>query len=232
VDVLVTDGKTGEKSVQPVRLSLIGMAGAGKSFWSSKLAAEGFMWFCCDALIAAKLASELQRPDGTRMELGTWMGFPFEPHYEKREATYLAHEAEVVCEILDYLESPAGDTEENVVVDTTGSVIYTGEEMLRRLCRSTTVVHLTVPPEVAQQMLEAYRAKPGPMLWRGTFERRPGETDEEALARCYPKLFSSRMRLYEHYAEVTVDYYRRMRPDFQATDFITEVARSGRPMRQ
>ena len=53
-----------------MRLSLIGMAGAGKSFWSGRLGLKGFNVFCCDELIAEKLGSELKGPQGTIMEMG------------------------------------------------------------------------------------------------------------------------------------------------------------------
>ena len=61
-----------------MRISLIGMAGAGKTYWSIKLAQQGFRRFCCDDLIAAKLAPDLKRPDGSTMGMGEWMGFPYE----------------------------------------------------------------------------------------------------------------------------------------------------------
>ena len=58
------------------RLSLIGMAGIGKYYWSKKLEAEGFRRFCCDDLIASKLGPQLIRSDGATMTMGEWMGFP------------------------------------------------------------------------------------------------------------------------------------------------------------
>ena len=73
------------------------------------------------------------------------MGFPYESQYKQRESKYLACEVEVLIEVLEYLESGQNNPEENVVVDTTGSVIYTGDEILRRLRRTTTVVYLSRP---------------------------------------------------------------------------------------
>jgi hypothetical protein len=49
--------------VDKLRLALIGMSGSGKSYWSAKLAQQGFGHFCCDAMIAAKLAPDLIKPD-------------------------------------------------------------------------------------------------------------------------------------------------------------------------
>lgn len=211
------------KSFQAMRLSLIGMAGSGKSYWSMKLVEHGFRRFCCDDLIAAKLDPELTRPDGTTMELGQWMGFPYEPHYRERESKYLAYEIEVLTEILEYLESRKSNPEEKIVLDTTGSVIYAGERILRRLRRYTTVIYLSIPPEVRGQLLKAYVSNPHPMLWRNVFSKDPDETEQEALARCYPRLIVARERLYDHYANVTIDYYRRREEGFGVSDLLNAV---------
>lgn len=188
-----------------------------------KLVEHGFRRFCCDDLIAAKLDPELTRPDGTTMELGQWMGFPYEPHYRERESKYLAYEIEVLTEILEYLESRKSNPEEKIVLDTTGSVIYAGERILRRLRRYTTVIYLSIPPEVRGQMLKAYLSNPHPMLWRNVFSKDPDETEQEALARCYPRLVVARERLYEHYANVTIDYYRRREEGFGVSDLLNAV---------
>jgi len=208
-----------------MRISLIGMAGSGKSYWSIKLAGHGFRRFCCDDLIAAKLGPDLIRPDGTTMEMGEWMGFPYEHHYTKHESTYLAYETEVLIEILEYLEHHNNTPEENIVVDTTGSVIYTGEEILQTLRRYTTVIYLLTPPEAQERLLKAYISKPHPMLWRNSFSKKPGETNQEALARCYPQLLSAREQLYARYADVEIDYYRRNEKGFSVNDFLHELKR-------
>ena len=207
-----------------MRLSLIGMAGAGKSYWANSLAEHGFKLFCCDDLIAKKLASFLRRPDGTTMGTGEWMGFPFQAGYNKRESRYLNSEIEVLSEILDYLKEHKNNHEKNIVVDTTGSVIYTGEGMLKKLKQKTIMVYLSTPHEVREQLLRAYVSNPHPMLWRGVFNKGPNETKEEALARCYPKLFLARQALYERYADVTIDYYTRIDEGFGASEFLEAVA--------
>ncbi len=204
-----------------MNLSLIGMSGSGKSHWSSGLAELGFLRFCCDELIADKLAAELIRSDGTALDLGEWMGFPYEPLYKERESRYLACEIEVIREILNYLS--ASNSGQKVVVDTTGSVIYTGKDMLERLKSSSTVVHLATPPEIKERMLRVYLDQPRPVLWRDMFSKKHGETNEEALARCYPRLLFSRQRLYEEYADVTIDYYARNQEGFGVKEFLREI---------
>ena len=203
-----------------MRLSLIGMSGSGKSYWALKLARHGFRRFCCDDLIASKLAPELRKPDGTIMSLGEWMGFPYQSHYEVREAKYLACEIEVLNRILAYLEHPEGVPDENLVIDTTGSVIYAGENILAGLRTHTRVVRIATPPEIQEQMLEAYVANQRPVLWRGLFSIQPNETNEEALVRCYPGLLAARELLYERHCDVTIDYYRASEADFGVDDLL------------
>ena len=203
-----------------MRLSLIGMSGSGKSLWSAKFSEIGFRRFCCDDLILERLASELIRPDGSTMELGEWMGFPYESKYREREARYLVYEIEVLNKILQYLESEDKDVEKDIVVDTTGSVIYTGEDILKRLRQCTTVVHLSTPLEIQELMLKAYIANQRPVLWRNFFVRETGETNETALAKCYQRLLSSRERLYEQHAHVTIDYYRLIKRGFGVSDLL------------
>ncbi len=206
-----------------MRLSLIGMSGSGKSTWSRKLSGLGFRHFCCDDLITKKLAPELTRSNGTIMELGEWMGFPYKSQYKERESKYLAYEIDVLTEILDYLQSSEDHAEENIVVDTTGSVIYAGEEILRRLRRCTIVVHLSTPPEVQELMLKAYLANKRPVLWRDFFRKEPNETNDAAIARCYPRLLFSRERLYKQNSDVTIDYYTLNKNGFGANDFFNRV---------
>lgn len=209
-----------------MRLSLIGMSGSGKSHWSMKLAELGFKRFCCDEMIARNLSAELTRADGTVLNLGEWMGFPYQPDYKEREATYLANEIEVLDEILAYLADSGRDPSERVVVDTTGSVIYTGKQVLGRMCSLTTVVHFSTPLEVQERMLEVYLARPRPILWREVFRKKADEAHGAALARCYPILLSSRESLYEKYADVTIDYYARNLDSFGVHDLLSMIEAS------
>jgi shikimate kinase len=163
------------------------------------------------------------RPDETYMDMGEWLGFPYDPQYKERESTYLACEIQVVAEIIEYLESRENDPGENVVVDTTGSAIYTGEEILTRLRRSATIVLLSTPPEVQDLMLKTYTANHRPVLWRDMFSKEPNETNEEALARSYPKLLVTREHLYERYADATIDYYTRNQDGFGVSDFLDRI---------
>jgi shikimate kinase len=206
-----------------MRLSLIGMSGCGKTYWSREFSRHGFKLFCCDDLISEKLQSVLTKPDGTVQDLGEWMGFPYDFQYEDREKQYLDLEIAVMQDIITYLKQNQNADDANIIVDTTGSVIYTGESNLKTLQEKTTVVYLETPPEIQALMLEKYLKNKRPVLWRGLFRQQQGETKDEALARCYPALLSSREKLYTHYAHVIIDYRQRTRDDFGIETFIQLV---------
>ena len=206
-----------------MRLSLVGMSGSGKSSWSGKLSRSGFRRICCDELIAAKLGDELGPMGDSIDAVGRWMGFPFELHYKEREALYLACEMEVMAQILGKLDKAADDPDQAIVVDTTGSVIYTGERMLSKLRECTTVVHLSTPLEIQKMMLEAYMKKPRPILWRDLFSKRPEETNEQALARCYPQLLANRELQYKKIAHVTISYTKHSNAGFSVEEFLSEA---------
>jgi hypothetical protein len=200
------------------------MSGSGKSYWSEKLAWHGFKRFCLDALITQKLADKLGPEDLNPLTLGEWMGFPFQDGYQEREELYLSSEKQLMAEILDWIdENACAGSQANVVLDTTGSVIYTGDNLLKRLKSLTTIVYFPVPAVIREAMLRQYQSNPRPVLWRGFFNIEPGESVEEALFRSYNALLDSREIVYRQLADVEIDYFTRNSPDFKISDFL-EIA--------
>lgn len=187
-----------------MHLTLIGMSGCGKSHWSKALVPQGFKRFACDEMIARHLSTFLKNRDDSNRELGEWMGFPFQPGYRDRERRYLEIEAEVVREIVEDFESGTLDKSMDTVVDSTGSLIYLDGQLLERLKRHTAFVYFHAPPSLWEEVTLLYSAHPRPVVWNGMYHRRPEETEEQALARCYRELIVSRDRLYGRYADVTV----------------------------
>jgi shikimate kinase len=189
------------RSDKPLRLALIGMSGSGKSHWGKNLAALGCPTVCCDDEIEKRLAPLLQAGGYNGINgVAAWMGWPDSPTYCERESQYLAEEIASLDEILSTLEK---DPKRELVLDTTGSVIYAGNHILHRLRRLMTIVYLAASAEEQQLLIERYLQDPKPVLWRGAFHSRPGETPHDTVARCYPLLIAARRQSYEALAHVT-----------------------------
>jgi hypothetical protein len=185
------------------RLALVGMSGSGKSFWTKKLEAAGWRSVCCDDLIEQRLAPRLAAGGYSGINgVAAWMGWPNSETYGQREAEYLAEEISVMNEFLSNLEKDSGGTK--IVLDTTGSVIYAQNNILMRLRRQMTVVHLANTEDEQRILVERYLNDPKPVLWRGTFPVKDQETPRETVARCYPLLIAARRKSYETLAHCTV----------------------------
>jgi len=187
---------------QPLRVALIGMSGAGKSYWTKNIAALGCPTVSCDDQIEARLAPVLKAGGYAGINgVAAWMGWPDSPTYAERETQYLSQEIAVLDEVLSGLEQ---DPKRELVLDTTGSVICTGNHTLHRLRRQMTVVYLAAGTEEIQLLIQRYLQEPKPVLWQGAFRSRPGETPQQTVLRCYPVLTAARRQSYEALAHLTL----------------------------
>ncbi len=178
------------------------MSGAGKTFWTRKLGAAGYPAISCDDVIEAKLATKLSAGGYAGINgVAAWMGWPDSPTYAERESLYLAEEIHTLDEALTGIEQ---NRAKSLVLDTTGSVIYTGNNLLMRLRRHMTVVYLAASKEEEQLLMERYLGDPKPVLWRGAFQSRSGEAPRQTVARCYALLMAARRQSYEALAHCTV----------------------------
>jgi shikimate kinase len=210
-----------------IKLSFIGMSGAGKSHWSQKLAGAGFRVIHIDDRIEQKLAPELSA--GGYRGIGgvaAWMGWPDQPTYREREQKYLAYEVQSMNEALNEIEN-AG--EEGIILDTTGSVAYTGDEICRRMQSLTTVVYLAATPEEEKILIARYLSDPKPVLWGDQFVPLAGESARDAVGRCYPQLIAHRKELYGKYSQriVSMERLRKANPD--ARGFLELLDAQARP---
>ncbi len=185
------------------RIALVGMSGSGKTFWSRKLAAAGWAAVSCDDLIEKRLGPRLAAGGYTGINgVAAWMGWPDSATYAEREAEYLAEEIGVVDEFLSSIEKQ--NAEAPIVLDTTGSVIYAQNNILMRLRRQMTIVHLASTEREQQLLVQRYLNDPKPVLWRGTFHVKDRETPRETVARCYPQLIALRKKSYETLAHCSL----------------------------
>jgi shikimate kinase len=185
-----------------LRIALVGMSGTGKTFWAKRLASIGRQSISCDDRIEERLRPHLAAEGHTGTSgVAAWMGWPDSSTYRQRESDYLVAEIAALDELLTELER---DPSRELILDTTGSVIYTGNNVLMRLRRQMTIVYLAASPEEQQLLIERYLNDPKPVLWRGAFQPRNGETPHETVARCYPTLVSARRQSYEALAHCTL----------------------------
>lgn len=190
-----------------MRITLIGMSGSGKSLWSSVLSRHGFQYLGCDREIGRRLVDDGRLSAGALDLIGRWMGFPFEAEYTQREALYLGHEKAVMDRFLTELESrPQNQGSPPVVIDTTGSVIYTGQAIRKRLRQQTVVVYLSTSPAYRQALHRAYVENPRPVLWQQHFQKKKDEDDQAALKRCYASLLADREARYRQYAHLEIQW--------------------------
>jgi type II secretory pathway pseudopilin PulG len=186
----------------PLRIALVGMSGAGKTFWSKKLAANGHPAISCDDQIEERLRGSLAAAGYSGINgVAAWMGWPDSATYAQRESDYLSAEISALDEVLSEVER---DPKRELVLDTTGSVIYTGNNILMRLRRQMTVVYLAASQQERELLIKRYLTDPKPVLWRGAFQPKNGETPNETVARCYPNLVVARRQSYEALAHCTL----------------------------
>ena len=212
-----------------LKLSLIGMSGAGKSHWAQKLASAGFRVISIDDRIEKKLAPALAS-GGHQGIVGVaaWMGWPDDPAYGAREKKYLECEVESMREALNEIEMSG---EGGAVLDTTGSVVYTGEETCRRMRNLTTVLYLEASRAEETLLIERYLSVPKPVLWGDQFAPLPGESTPDAIARCYPKLIAHRKKLYESCAHRVLSMDLLRDDTLDARGFLELLEGQARPAR-
>lgn len=191
-------------------ISLIGMSGVGKTFWSKKLEKKGFKRFGCDDIIEEKLGKELKRLGYSGInDVAKWLGQPYDTQYETTSKKYLELENNAMSEIFLRVPTEKGDA----VIDTTGSVIYTNKPILKQLKKLTKVIYLVTPLELQKKMYILYLKDPKPVIWGNSFFKQTNESNLDALVRCYPRLLTFRAKEYEKLADVKIFLSHRVIPN-------------------
>ena len=193
------------RKTRHVNLALIGMSGAGKSYWSKKMEENGYRRYNCDEMIAKRLGLKIGGKGSTTLKLAKWMGQPFSEGYITAQKIYLELEEAVVENICDELEQ-SNEINAPVVVDTTGSFIYLQKKLLARLRKFTKMVYLMLPEEKHEQLFENFINDPKPVIWESNFKPLKGESKQNTLRRCYKDLLSFRNERYRLLADYVLDY--------------------------
>ncbi len=108
----------------------------------------------------------------------------------------------------------------DIVIDTTGSVVYLDEKILKKLKLWTTVIYLEIPKQIEKEIFNRYLLHPKPVIWGESFKKKENETNNQALARCYPDLLNFRKRKYEKLADMTIYYHELRKKTFGSHDFL------------
>lgn len=176
-----------------LRLSFVGMSNAGKSYRSKRLHEElRFRWYNIDEEIFKELGFK------NIQEVSAWLGYPYADGYAGREKKYLELENAFTKQAA--LEQGT----ENLVFDTTGSVIQLEPETLDALHENSLMVHLDVGEDSLALMMQRFKKEPKPVAWSGFFNKREGETSETALLRCYEELLHTRLKKYRKLAHLNI----------------------------
>jgi shikimate kinase len=176
---------------------------------------RGFTLYDCDAMIEQRLLDELTELGLSGLQgVAEWMGEPDSAHFPERQSRYLALEIEVMREIIAKLGSDGWGLGEDIVIDTTGSVIYTDADILNSLKQRSRIIYLGVPESELEFMFQQYFDDPKPVVWGDLFSKQENEDTVQALRRCYPELIRARTREYSAYADVTLVMDRKSRDRF------------------
>lgn len=207
-------------------ISLIGMSGVGKTTWSQRLEKDaGFTRITCDDIIEKKLGTLLTKLGYSGTDgMAKWMGLPYEEQYIKNSEIYLELERQSLVETLDYICTHANRLN-NIVIDTTGSVIYLDESVIQLLKQLTTLVYLETTEHVNQELFNTFVANPKPIYWGYHFNQKHGEEPDEAVKRCFPEVIAYRSQRYAEFAHVTVDYEICRNSTISTKDFISYIIR-------
>ena len=179
-----------------LKLAFIGMSNIGKSFRSKELVREkNFNHYCVDEQIGDSLNIN------SEAEMAQWLGYPYEDRFTPNQAIYLKHEGRLTREASipeDY----------NLVLDTTGSVIYLANDILDYLKKNFLIIHFETPKNMIEQMIENYFLNPKPVVWGDSFYQHDDESHIEALKRCYPELLNFRRQRYLQLKDISIDFAR------------------------
>ena len=75
-------------------------------------------------------------------------------------------------------------------------------------------------------MIERYLNDPKPVLWRGAFQPRDGETPRQTVARCYPNLIAARRQSYAALAHCTIEVAKLRELPPEPSEFLTLIGNS------
>lgn len=207
---------------KPKAITLIGMSGVGKTYFSEKLAGWGWGHYSCDVEIGKDLLGltyEMRASDITALH--DFLGLPGDEakgglavqEYKRRQNLYKNAEIVSLMELRRHIEA-AGDR--NFVNDSTGSLVeITNPDVIDFVGSLTTVVYIRGSGAQERVLIERAKEHPKPLYYppahfddwvREYLEREmiksPREMDPLPFSRwVFPKLLASRLPKYQALAD-------------------------------
>lgn len=175
-----------------LKIAFIGMSNIGKSYTASRLAkSHDFKLTEVDNLIWEDLGEQ------SMADFARWQGQPYSDGYAEREAKSIALETKATRKAL-------ATTEGNQLLDTTGSVIYIDDDVLRALKEQWLIVHIKAEARDIDRLKADYFDLPKPLVWRDKFVRDTSLNEQDNIRACYDGLLQSRKTAYTALADVTL----------------------------
>ncbi|WP_415811146.1 shikimate kinase [Litorimonas haliclonae] len=175
-----------------LRLAFIGMSNIGKSYTAKRVADQfDFTLIEVDKLIWEELGHD------DMASFAEWQGQPYSKGYSEREEKSISLETAATRKALR-INAP------NTILDTTGSVIYTGDTILKELSRTHYVVYIQATEDALERLKLQYFQQPKPLIWKSYFEQVPGQSDKDAVLASYPKLLEARAESYDALADAVL----------------------------
>ncbi len=175
-----------------LRLAFIGMSNIGKSYTAGRLAKRlDFKLIEIDKLIWEELGhSDMDA-------FATWQGQPYSDGYAEREKESIRLETKATIKAIAMGNG-------NIILDTPGSVIYTGQATLAALKKTHFIVYIAASDERMESLVQDYFETPKPLIWRDLFHQEIGQSPDDAILSSYPKLLADRSKQYESIADQTL----------------------------
>ena len=191
------------------------MSNIGKSYTAKRIASQfDFTLVEVDKLIWEELGHD------DMASFAEWQGQPYSQGYSEREDKSIGLETMATQKAL-------GINASNMILDTTGSVIYTGDDVLKELRRTHYVVYIQATKDTLERLKLQYFQQPKPLIWKSYFEQEPGQSDKDAVLDSYPKLLEARAKSYHALADTVLssefildpkqsveDIFEKLKPSF------------------
>jgi len=191
-----------------LKVAFIGMSNIGKSYTAMRLATQyDFSLIEVDKIIWENLGHN------SMDAFAQWQGHPYTKGYAEREKHSIALETEATRKALS-------TNKRNPIIDTTGSVIYTDNEVLEALQSEYYVVYIEAMADHIERLKVQYFKHPKPLVWAGHYEKLDGKTKTESILECYPKLLTSRGKAYAKHANLTLPSTMILNPDVSIKDIL------------